>query len=122
MRLRGAYEDALAEFALPSSDTRWRVRRLPAALALTEQGDVLRIRGKFDEAESAYGQAAELGYEPQPGLVLTWTLRGRTAACSFCRTPLAGGGADARSSVTAAARCCRGHGCGATSGRGAWVR
>ena len=80
MRLRGAYDDALAEFASPSGDTRWRVRRLRAALALTEQGDVLRIRGKLDEAESAYGQAAELGYEPQPGLVLTWTLRGRTAA------------------------------------------
>ena len=64
----------------PSGDIKWRVRRLPAALALTEQGDVLRLRGKLDEAESAYGQAAELGYEPQPGLVLTWTLRGRTAA------------------------------------------
>jgi ATP/maltotriose-dependent transcriptional regulator MalT len=79
MRLRGAYADALAEFSLAQQRYQVEGTATAAALALTEQGDVLRICGRFDEAESAYGQAAELGYEPQPGLVLTWTLRGRTA-------------------------------------------
>jgi DNA-binding CsgD family transcriptional regulator len=80
MRLRGAYEDALAEFALAQRRYQVEGTAIAAALALTEQGDVLRLQGKLDEAESAYGLAAEQGYEPQPGLVLTWTLRGRTAA------------------------------------------
>ncbi|MFZ1115729.1 MAG: response regulator transcription factor, partial [Propionibacteriaceae bacterium] len=80
MRLRGAYDDALAEFSLAQQRYQVEGTATAAALALTEQGDVLRICGKFDEAESAYSKAAELGYEPQPGLVLTWTLRGRTAA------------------------------------------
>jgi DNA-binding CsgD family transcriptional regulator len=80
MRLRGAYDDALAEFSLAQQRYQVEGTATAAALALTEQGDVLRICGKFDEAESAYGKAAELGYEPQPGLVLTWTHRGRTAA------------------------------------------
>ena len=80
MRLRGAYDEALAEFALAQRRYQVEGTTAPAALALTEQGDVLRLQGKLDEAESAYGLAAEQGYEPQPGLVLTWTLRGRTAA------------------------------------------
>jgi ATP/maltotriose-dependent transcriptional regulator MalT len=80
MRLRGAYEDALAEFALAQRRYQVEGTAIAAALALTEQGDVLRLQGKLDEAESAYGLAAEQGYEPQPGLVLTWTLRSRTAA------------------------------------------
>jgi ATP/maltotriose-dependent transcriptional regulator MalT len=67
MRLRGAYDEALDEYAL-------------AQRALTEQGDVLRIRGNLDDAEVAYRQAAEFGHEPQPGLALLWLARGRTTA------------------------------------------
>jgi ATP/maltotriose-dependent transcriptional regulator MalT len=80
MRLRGAYDEALAEFALAQRRYQQEGTTAPAGLALTEQGDVLRIRGRFDEAESTYHQAAELGHEPQPGLLLAWTHRGRTAA------------------------------------------
>jgi len=80
MRLRGAYDEALAEFALAQRRYRLEGTTAPAALALTEQGDVLRVRGKLDEAEACYGQAAELGHEPQPGLALSWLARGRTAA------------------------------------------
>jgi DNA-binding CsgD family transcriptional regulator len=80
MRLRGAYDEALAEFALAQRRYQLEGTAAPAALALTEQGDVLRIRGKLDEAEEAYRQAAEFGFEPQPGLALSWLARGRTAA------------------------------------------
>ena len=80
MRLRGAYDEALAEFALAQRRYRLEGTTAPAALALTEQGDVLRLRGKLDEAEACYQQAAELGREPQPGLALSWLARGRTAA------------------------------------------
>ncbi len=80
MRLRGAYDEALAEFVLAQRRYRLEGTTAPAALALTEQGDVLRLRGKLDEAEACYQQAAELGREPQPGLALSWLARGRTAA------------------------------------------
>ena len=90
MRLRGAYDEALAEFALAQRRYQIEGTAAPAALALTEQGDVLGIRGRLDEAEAAYRQAAELGHEPQPGLVLTWIMRGRTApAVSAVRRLLA---------------------------------
>jgi DNA-binding NarL/FixJ family response regulator len=80
MRLRGAYDEALAEFALAQRRYQAEGTIAPAGRALAEQGDVLRIRGKLDEAEAAYRQAAALGHEPQPGLLLTWLARGRTAA------------------------------------------
>jgi DNA-binding CsgD family transcriptional regulator len=80
MRLRGAYDEALAEFALAQRRYQTEGTVAPAGLALTEQGDVLRIRGKLDEAEAAYRQASELGHEPQPGLLLVWLARGRTSA------------------------------------------
>jgi ATP/maltotriose-dependent transcriptional regulator MalT len=80
MRLRGAYDEALAEFALAQRRYQAEGTIAPAGRALAEQGDVLRIRGKLDEAEAAYQQAAELGHEPQPGLLSAWLARGRTAA------------------------------------------
>jgi ATP/maltotriose-dependent transcriptional regulator MalT len=80
MRLRGAYDEALAEFAQAQRRYVKEGTVAPAGMALTEQGDVLRIRGKLDEAEAAYRQAAELGHEPQPGLALSWLARGRTSA------------------------------------------
>lgn len=82
MRLRGAYDEALAEFALAQRRYEKEGTPAPAGLALAEQGDVLRIRGKFDEAEAAYRKAAELGHEPQPGLALSWLARGRTTAAT----------------------------------------
>jgi ATP/maltotriose-dependent transcriptional regulator MalT len=90
MRLRGAYDEALAEFAQAQRRYEKEGTAAPAGMALTEQGDVLRIRGKLDEAEAAYRQAAELGHEPQPGLALAWLARGRTtAAISAVRRLLA---------------------------------
>ena len=82
MRLRGAYDEALAEFALAQRRYEKEGTPSPAGLALAEQGDVLRIRGKFDEAEAAYRKAAEFGHEPQPGLALSWLARGRIMAAS----------------------------------------
>ena len=90
MRLRGAYDEALAEFAHAQRRYEEEGTVAPAGMALTEQGDVLRIRGELDEAEAAYRQAAELGHEPQPGLALAWLARGRTtAAVSAVRRLLA---------------------------------
>ncbi|WP_368680637.1 LuxR C-terminal-related transcriptional regulator (plasmid) [Rhodococcus opacus] len=80
MRIRGAYDEALEEFAF--AVRRYVSEGSPAAagLALAERGDVMRLRGRYDEADDAYRRAAEFGHEPQPGLALLWLARGRTAA------------------------------------------
>lgn len=80
MRLCGAFDEALEEFA--KAVARYVDAGTPAAagLAWAERGDVLRIRGQFDAADAAYAEAREYGHEPQPGLALLWLARGRVAA------------------------------------------
>ncbi|MCU1436504.1 MAG: helix-turn-helix transcriptional regulator [Pseudarthrobacter sp.] len=41
-----------------------------------QQGEVERLRGKLDDAEASYRQAARSGYDPQPGFALLWLARG----------------------------------------------
>lgn len=80
MRLRGAWDDALREFA--EAAERYVEIGTPAAVALTavETGDVLRLRGRLEDADAAYQRAANLGLDPQPGLALLWLAGGRAAA------------------------------------------
>ncbi|TMS50094.1 helix-turn-helix transcriptional regulator [Mycobacterium sp. DBP42] len=80
MTLRGAFDEALEEFA-NAVERYIEAGVTPAAgLALAERGDVLSILGQFDAAEAAYTEALEYGHEPQPGLALLWLARGRVAA------------------------------------------
>ncbi|TCO52232.1 regulatory LuxR family protein [Kribbella antiqua] len=80
LRLHGAYADALEEF----NDARRRYAasgaQAAAGLALSECGDVLRIRGDYLAAETSYDEAAGFGYEPQPGRSLLMLARGRVPA------------------------------------------
>jgi DNA-binding CsgD family transcriptional regulator/tetratricopeptide (TPR) repeat protein len=45
--------------------------------AFAQHGDLLRLRGRLDEAEEAYGQARANGASMQPGLALLHVARGR---------------------------------------------
>lgn len=87
MRVRGAFAEAVEEFELATR--RYVDADTPAAagLAMAECGDVLRARGDFAGAEAAYDRAAGFGYEPQPGLALLWSARGRkqAAVAAVCR-------------------------------------
>lgn len=80
MRLRGAYSQALDEYA--AACERYVALGTPhaAGLAHAERGDVLRLLGRYDEAESSYETASGHGFESQPGLALLWLARGRTEA------------------------------------------
>jgi DNA-binding NarL/FixJ family response regulator len=80
-RLHGAFDDALVEFSEAQHRAETGLRQSgAAAAAVTERGDLLRIRGRLADAESAYQRSVELGFEPQPGLAMCWLARGRTEA------------------------------------------
>lgn len=82
MRFRGAWPEALEEFALAIE--RYHRAGVPAAIGLAEaeRGDVLRLRGEYDAAEAAYQRAGEHGHDAQPGLALLWLARGSSEAAA----------------------------------------
>ncbi|HEY6932320.1 MAG TPA: LuxR C-terminal-related transcriptional regulator [Marmoricola sp.] len=94
MRERGAFDEALVEFDLAVERYLQEQTPGPAGVALTERGDVLRLRGDLAGAEAAYERAIALGCEPQPGLALLWLARGRTSAAVAAIRRLLGEAAD----------------------------
>ena len=83
LRLRGDWGLALEEFEFACR--RYQEVDAPdaAGLALYEAAEVRRLRGEHGAAEEAYQGAADLGFDPQPGLALLWLARDqRTAARS----------------------------------------
>jgi DNA-binding CsgD family transcriptional regulator len=89
MRVRGAFEQAIAE--LDGAAARYVSAGTPAAagLACAEKGELLRIRGEYDAAEEAFQQAVGFGHDPQPAHALLSLARGRTdAACDAVRRVL----------------------------------
>ena len=46
------------------------------------EGEIQRLRGAFVDAEQAYRDASELGWQPEPGLALLRLAQGRTAAAA----------------------------------------
>ncbi|MFC6287601.1 LuxR C-terminal-related transcriptional regulator [Nocardioides sp. GCM10027113] len=90
MRLRGAWTAALEELELAIDRYRRSDARPAVGLAEYERGELLRLRGDLDAAESAYARADEHGLDPQPGLALLWLAQGRgTAAAGAVRRLLA---------------------------------
>lgn len=73
--LHGAWAEALEAAAAAQALS---ARGDPQALygGHYQQGEVERLRGQLDDAESSYRQAARSGYDPQPGLALLWLARG----------------------------------------------
>ncbi len=80
MRLRGAYVEALDEFWQATQRYLAEGTPEPAALAMVERANVLRIQGEYALAEEAYAEAVATGFDPQPELALLWVARGREAA------------------------------------------
>jgi DNA-binding NarL/FixJ family response regulator len=105
MRVRGAFGEALEEFEL--AQQRYVAAGSPpaAGLALAERAEVLRLRGRYAEADAAYAEAIGFGHDPQPGLALLWLAEGRTAPAVAAVRRLLGEPRDPvrRSQVLAAA-------------------
>jgi DNA-binding CsgD family transcriptional regulator/tetratricopeptide (TPR) repeat protein len=77
LRLHAAYPEALAEFEDACRRYAALGSNAAAGLALSERGDVLRIRGDYVAAEASYDEAAGYGHDAQPGRALLMTARGR---------------------------------------------
>ncbi len=77
--LRGAWEQAEAE-ALRAVDEVTRFAPTGAAPALYHVGEIRRRRGDAHGAEEAFARAADLGFDPQPGLALLRFAEGKTDA------------------------------------------
>lgn len=96
MQAQGKWEEAESE-ALRAAEDLVELDLVPAAEAYYRLGEVHRLRGSLDLAESAYRRAHELGRDPLPGLALLHLCRGRghiamsvlDAALEVERAPLA---------------------------------
>jgi RNA polymerase sigma factor (sigma-70 family) len=61
-----------------------------AGPAYYQEGEVLRLSGRFDEADASYRSASRLGFDPQPGLALMRLRQGKSqAALSSIKRTLA---------------------------------
>jgi ATP/maltotriose-dependent transcriptional regulator MalT len=87
---RGAWSDALAEARLARERCEAAMNRGAAGQALYQEGELLRLQGKFDAAEGVYREANTYGRQPQPGLALLRLAQGDAdAAAASIRRVLA---------------------------------
>ena len=77
LQMHGAWADALDEARRALTRCEAAGNRLAMGAAWYQQAEVLRLRGAFDDAEEAYGQASRHGCDPQPGLALLRAVQGR---------------------------------------------
>jgi DNA-binding CsgD family transcriptional regulator len=80
MQWQGAWGEALEEARRAAERCLRSENRRAAGEACYRQGELHRLRGDPAQAEAAYREASEHGYEPQPGLALLRLAQGRTDA------------------------------------------
>jgi DNA-binding CsgD family transcriptional regulator len=70
LQLHGAWNDAIEEARRACTRFANRDDQRISAAAYYQQGEVHRLRGEFAQAEAAYRNASQWGWDPQPGLAL----------------------------------------------------
>ena len=82
MQLRGDWTEAIEEAREAGERLAEPATQSDAGAAYYCQGELLRLRGSFSEAEAAFRRAAERGRTTQPGLALLRLAQGRTEAAA----------------------------------------
>jgi DNA-binding CsgD family transcriptional regulator len=82
LQLQGSWRDALEEAQRAGERCAQALNRRAAAQARHRQGEVYRLQGDFAAAESAYRDASDGGWEPQPGLALLRLAQGNGGAAA----------------------------------------
>ena len=90
MRLHGAWREALEEAQRAGRRFEEAMNRGAAAKGWYLRGEVHRLRGEFSDAEDAYREASQLGFEPQPGWALLRLARGNADAAAAAMRRLTG--------------------------------
>ncbi len=86
MQLRGAWPEALEEARRASRRAAEGDNRKTVGEAAYLEGEIHRLRGRFEAAEAAYREAGHCGREAQPGLSLLRLAQGNAdAACAAIR-------------------------------------
>ncbi|MBW3620491.1 MAG: LuxR C-terminal-related transcriptional regulator [Actinobacteria bacterium] len=78
MQLHGEWSDAMDEVEQACTHLAQRSDDPVMGMARYQQAELLRLTGRFDEAEEAYRQASAWGHPTQPGLALLRLAAGRT--------------------------------------------
>jgi DNA-binding CsgD family transcriptional regulator len=94
MQLHGAWSDALAEARRATERFEHTVSLSGAGLALYQQGEVHRLRGEVEAAQTAYRDASHRGVDPQPGLALLRLAQGNAGAAATAMRRLVGEAAE----------------------------
>jgi DNA-binding CsgD family transcriptional regulator len=81
-QLHGEWRDALAEAKLARERCEEAMNRAATGQALYQQGELHRLQGDFEAAESAYREGSAFGREPQPGLALLRLAQGDVEAAA----------------------------------------
>src|SRR5262245_1813315 len=81
LQLGGSWPEAFEEARL-AAERLLETKNPVAGLALYRQGELLRLRGEFAAAESAYHDASRNGWEPQPGLAQLRLAQGKHEAAA----------------------------------------
>jgi DNA-binding CsgD family transcriptional regulator len=82
MHVHGSWQQALEEARRAHARLVEAENERASGYALYREGELHRLQGDFDAAESAYHEASRCGYEPQPGLSLMRLAQGRADAAS----------------------------------------
>ena len=82
MQLHGEWRDALEEAKLARERCEEAMNYAATGQALYQQGELHRLQGDFDLAETAYRAGSGFGREPQPGLALLRLAQGDAEAAA----------------------------------------
>ena len=82
MQLHGEWKDALEEAKLARERCEEAMNRAATGQALYQQGELHRLQGDFEAAETAYREGSAFGREPQPGLALLQLAQGDVEAAA----------------------------------------
>ena len=90
MEMSGSWPEAVAEAKRAVTRCVRNIERDAAGRAHYQQAEIHRLRGEFDEAESAYREASRAGFEPQPGLALLRLAQGDSDAAAAASRRMVG--------------------------------
>jgi DNA-binding CsgD family transcriptional regulator len=82
LQLHGEWRDALEEAKLARERCEEAMNRAATGQALYQQGELHRLQGDVDSAETAYRDGSGFGREPQPGLALLRLAQGDAEAAA----------------------------------------